>query len=279
MEIRTNAPVEEIVVNDEGEVRGVRLECGEFIDSNLVVSNATPHITFNKLLTPASKAQHINPDLLKTISNFDYSSATTKINVAVSRLPNFSNDDTNIVRPHHEGTIHLGCETMDQLHSAFIDTHVDNKISNLPLIEMTIPSSLDKTITPPDQNQHVVNLFCQYTPFNPNETEEDKQNIKNKMFAVVDKYAPNFSSSVIGKPDILTPLELEKQFSLTGGNIMHGAMGLERLFFSRPTAELADYKVSDIRGLYICGAGCHPGGGVMGAAGRNAARKILTDCG
>lgn len=97
------------------------------------------------------------------------------------------------------------------------------------------------------------------------------------MFAVVDKYAPNFSSSVIGKPDILTPLELEKQFSLTGGNIMHGAMGLERLFFSRPTAELADYKVSDIRGLYICGAGCHPGGGVMGAAGRNAARKILID--
>ena len=174
--------------------------------------------------------------------------------------------------PEHQGTIHLGCETMEQLHHSYLDA-TENRCSKLPLIEMTIPSSIDTTISPP--GQHVINLFCQYTPYSVEGgwTSANKRAFCDDVFDLIERYCPGFKHSVIGEPDILTPVDLEEEFGLTGGSIMHGAMGLERIFFNRPFAEIADYR-TPIRGLYMCGAGMHPGGGVMGAAGRNCARVI-----
>ncbi|KAH9663160.1 Amino oxidase domain-containing protein [Citrus sinensis] len=183
----------------------------------------------------------------------------TKINVAVDKLPQFHcfKSSQLEVGPHHTATVHIGCER--------------------PVMEMTIPSSLDKTISPP--GKHVVSLFTQYTPYKPSDGSwEDptyRESYGQKCFSLIDEYAPGFSSSVIGY-DLLTPPDLEREFGLTGGNIFHGAMGLDSLFLMRPVKGWSGYR-TPVRGLYLCGSGSHPGGGVMGAPGRNAAHVVLQD--
>eukprot|EP00249_Psilotum_nudum_P003363 c16762_g1_i1 orf=431-937(+) len=146
-----------------------------------------------------------------------------------------------------------------------------------PMIEMTIPSVLDSTISPP--GKHVVNLFVQQTPYELKEGSWQDQATRElfveRCFKLIDEYAPGFSSSILGY-DMLTPPDLEKVFGLTGGNIFHGSMGLDGLFLMRPTKRWSGYR-TPIKGLYLCGAGAHPGGGVMGAPGRNAARVVLQD--
>eukprot|EP01018_Ginkgo_biloba_P001423 Gb_31329 [translate_table: standard] len=149
--------------------------------------------------------------------------------------------------------------------------------SRRPLIEMTIPSVLDNTISPP--GKHVINLFIQYTPYKLQEGSWQDSAIRDafahQCFNLIDEYAPNFSSSIIGY-DMLAPPDLEKVFGLTGGNIFHGAMGLDSLFLLRPIKGWSGYR-TPLKGLYLCGAGSHPGGGVMGAPGRNAAHVVLQD--
>lgn len=144
-------------------------------------------------------------------------------------------------------------------------------------MEVTIPSSLDKTISPP--GKHVVSLFTQYTPYKPSDGSwEDptyRESYANRCFNLMDEYAPGFSSSVIGY-DMLAPPDLEREFGLTGGNIFHGAMGLDSLFLMRPVKGWSGHR-TPVRGLYMCGSGSHPGGGVMGAPGRNAAHVVLED--
>nr|POE68204.1 pyridine nucleotide-disulfide oxidoreductase domain-containing protein 2 [Quercus suber] len=165
---------------------------------------------------------------------------------------------------------------MEEIHSACQDS-ANGIPSRRLVIEMTIPSVLDKTISPP--GKHVINLFIQYTPYNPSDGSWGdpayRESFAQKCFALIDEYAPAFSSSVIGY-DMLTPPDLEREIGLTGGNIFHGAMGLDSLFLMRPVKGWSNYR-TPLPGLYLCGSGAHPGGGVMGAPGRNAAQLVLKD--
>ncbi|KAF7130343.1 hypothetical protein RHSIM_Rhsim10G0122600 [Rhododendron simsii] len=203
---------------------------------------------------------------------------TTKINLAVESLPQFrccnlSHPDAG---PQHVGTIHIGSESIEDIELACQDA-VNGLPSRRPIIEMTIPSILDKTLSP--SGKHVINLFIQYTPYKPSEGSwidpAYREFFAQRCFALIDEYAPGFSSSVIGY-DMLTPPDLEREIGLTGGNIFHGAMGLQSLFLLRPLKGWSNYR-TPLQGLYLCGSGAHPGGGVMGAPGRNAAHEVLKD--
>ncbi|XP_026449648.1 pyridine nucleotide-disulfide oxidoreductase domain-containing protein 2-like [Papaver somniferum] len=273
--IITNAEVAQLMINEDSEaVNGVLLKDGTLVHSSTVLSNATPHHTFTELVP-----QNVLPeDFQLAIRNLDYSSGTTKINLAVDRLPQFKccNPCGSEAGPEHMGTIHIGAESMEEIDAACKDA-LNGLSSRRPVIEMTIPSSVDKTISPP--GKHVINLFVQYTPYSPSEGSwgdpKYRQLFANRCFSLIDEYAPGFSSSIIGY-DMLTPPDLEREFGLTGGNIFHGAMGLDSLFLMRPVHGWSDYR-TPVRGLYLCGSGAHPGGGVMGASGRNAAHVVLHD--
>eukprot|EP00850_Spirogloea_muscicola_P021807 SM000262S09886 [mRNA] locus=s262:47966:52629:- [translate_table: standard] len=276
----TNAEVKEIVVEgvdsqgSGGRVTGVLLEDGTEVKAKQVLSNATPHVTFEQKLIPAA----LPAEFRTAIRSIDYTSATTKINVAVDRLPNYKATPTRegTLGPEHMGTIHLGTESISDIHKAYTDA-VKGCASTRPLIEMTIPSALDRTISPP--GKHVINLFVQYTPYKLHEgtwaNTKQKDEFADACFRLVEEYAPGFTSSVVTR-DILTPPDLEQVFGLTGGNIFHGSMGLDSLFLLRPVRGSSDYR-TPVRGLYLCGAGAHPGGGVMGAPGRNAAAGAMRD--
>ncbi|XP_077233340.1 FAD/NAD(P)-binding oxidoreductase family protein isoform X2 [Tasmannia lanceolata] len=273
--ILTNAEVTQVMVNeDSGAVDGVMFADGTQMHSSVVLSNATPYLTFMELVP-----QNVLPeDFVNSIKNSDYSSGTTKINLAVDRLPQFQCCKPTLLEagPQHMGTIHIGAESMEEIDLACRDSW-NGLPSRRPLIEMTIPSALDRTISPP--GKHVINLFIQYTPYKLSEGSwEDpsfRESFAQRCFSLIDEYAPGFSSSIIGY-DMLTPRDLEREFGLTGGNIFHGAMGLDSLFLMRPVKGWSDYR-TPVRGLYLCGSGTHPGGGVMGAPGRNAAHVVLQD--
>ncbi|GJM95071.1 hypothetical protein PR202_ga11767 [Eleusine coracana subsp. coracana] len=267
--------VSHVMVNETtGRVEGVALTDGTEIHSSIVLSNATPYKTFVDLLP----ANVLPENFLCSVKTADYSSATTKINVAVDRLPQFQcckgiNPEGG---PEHMGTIHIGSESMEEIDIAFREAE-SGVSSKRPVIEMTIPSVLDKTISPP--GQHVINLFIQYTPYKLSEGSwqdpDVRKSFAERCFSLIDEYAPGFSSSVVGY-DMLTPPDLEREFGLTGGNIFHGSMGLDSLFLMRPAKGWSDYR-TPVKGLYLCGSGAHPGGGVMGAPGRNAASIVLED--
>ncbi|CAF2073083.1 hypothetical protein HID58_042244 [Brassica napus] len=283
-QIFTNAEVSEVLTEDSSSVKGVLLADGTRVESSVILSNATPYRTFVELVP-----SNVLPEkFVSAIKNSDYSSATTKINMAVDKLPQFqccNNTNHSGPGPEHFGTIHIGAETMDEVHTACHDAE-NGLPSRRPVIEMTIPSTLDNTISPPGTLillflvwKHVINLFIQYTPYKPSDgTWEDpvyREAFAQRCFKLIDEYAPGFSSSVISY-DMLTPPDLEREIGLTGGNIFHGAMGLESLFLMRPVKGWSNYK-SPLKGLYLCGSGAHPGGGVMGAPGRNAALVVLQD--
>ena len=273
----TGVDVSEIVLDGDGAAAGVRLAGGEVVKAKCVLSNATPRVTFEQLLPEAGRAA-MPWDVRARLEATDYTSGTTKINLAVDRLPQFACMPPRTdgePGPEHRGTIHLGCESLAELHRAFTDAE-RGAPSTVPLIEMTIPSALDRTISPP--GKHVVNLFVQYTPYLPAAGAWDaasRRAFLDRVLGVVDAYAPGFSGSIVGEPDVLTPPDLEAEFGLTGGNIFHGAQSLDRLFSLRPSPGAAGYAVAGVPKLFLCGAGAHPGGGVMGAPGRNAARIAM----
>ena len=274
VEIQTEAEVAEIMVNGSTkQTSGVVLANGEEIQADVVLSNATAKVTYLDLVDNT----HLPEDFTSGISNVDYTSPVTKINVAVDRIPNFkaAPSPDGAVLPHHRCTIHLNCENMDEIHTAYLDAQ-QGKPSEQPIIEMCIPSSLDPTISPP--GQHVISLFTQYTPYHLAEGTWDdaaRNAYADKVFNIIEDYASGFKDSVVGR-DILTPPDLERIFNLTGGNIFHGAISLDQLYFMRPVAEYSDTR-SPIKGLYLCGSGAHPGGGVMGAPGYLAANTALAD--
>lgn len=269
VDILTGVGVQQIRV-ENSRVQGVLVDEGKRIDAKCVISNATPRVTFEHLL--ASDA--LPGPFLDAVRHIDYASATTKINLAVSALPQFSGlPATETPGPQHCGTIHIG-NTLDLLEQAYDDAKY-GVASRTPLIEMTIPSVLDKTLAP--EGHHIVQLFVQYTPF---ELRESSWDIEREMFAdrclhEIDRYAPGFSKTVLHR-QVLTPPDLEREFGLTGGNIFHGAMSPAQLLSFRPVPGWADYR-TPIKGLYLCGSGAHPGGGVTGMPGRNAARAVLAD--
>ncbi|XP_046333221.2 pyridine nucleotide-disulfide oxidoreductase domain-containing protein 2-like isoform X1 [Haliotis rufescens] len=254
---------------------GVVLVDGTEIRSRVVLSNATPSVTFLDLVKSTTLPDHLTAQL----KHLDFKSPVTKINVAVDRLPDFLADPNihdNTVMPHHRCTIHINCEDSRLITDAYLQCQA-GQMPTCPVIEMVIPSSLDPTLAPP--GSHVVLLFTQYTPYTLAGDRPWDDTTRNQyadiVFDSIEKYAPGFKKSVIGQ-DILTPPDLEEIFGLTGGNIFHGAMSLDQLFLSRPIPALCNYRCP-IRGLYLCGSGAHPGGGVMGSPGRLAAQTVLAD--
>jgi phytoene dehydrogenase-like protein len=268
VEIRCGAQVEEIVV-ENGRAAGVRMAGGELIAAKQVASNATAQVTFQKLLRPDA----LPADFSRAVRRIDYSSAAVKINLAVSELPRFAcmPDRGGAVGPEHRGTIHINA-LPGQIERAYEDAR-RGMPSEHPVIEMVIPSSVDTTLAP--AGHHIVNLFVQYAPYAPERGtwDELRDAFADRCIAEVSRHAPGFAASVLHR-EILAPPDLERRFGLTGGNIFQGAMPLHQLFSFRPVPGWSDYA-SPVEGLFLCGAAAHPGGGVMGACGRNAAQAML----
>jgi phytoene dehydrogenase-like protein len=269
-EIRTNAPVARIVSQD-GKATGVVLVDGTELAAGRVISNADANVTFLKLMEP----KQLPHEFVGSVRAIDYSAASLKINVALSELPDFKACAGTAPGPQHRGTIHIS-PTLDYIEHAF-DEAKYGRPSSSPILECTIPSVVDPTVAPP--GKHLMSMFVQYAPTKLRDGSWDnvKDSFADRCFEILNDYAPNFRRSVLHR-QILSPLDLECTYGLTGGNIFQGAMNLGQLFFLRPVAGWANYR-TPIRGLYLCGAAAHPGGGVMGACGYNAAREILKDAG
>jgi phytoene dehydrogenase-like protein len=269
-EIRCNAPVSRIVVHG-GRTQGVVLDDGTEIPARRVVSNADCRVTFEKLLDP----RELPEDFLQAVRRIDYASASLKINVALSELPDFTAFPGRDPGPQHRGTIHI-CPNLDYMERAYDDAKYGQP-SQSPILECTLASAVDPTVAPP--GKHLMSMFVQYAPYQLRGAGWDdvKEEFADRCLELLAGYAPNIRHAVIDR-QVLTPLDLERRFGLTGGNIFQGAMTLGQLFFLRPVPGWANYR-TPIRGLYLCGAATHPGGGVMGACGYNAAREILRDRG
>lgn len=266
VDIRCNADVTQIVVKDD-RARGVVLKDGADFSARVVASNADAHVTFHKLLD----SKLLPAAFAAAVDRISYDSASLKINVALAELPDFKAVPGVQAGPHHRGTIHI-CPDQDYIERAFDDAKYGIP-SKQPILECTIPSVVDPSVAPP--GRHLMSMFIQYAPYKLRGAtwDELREPFADRCFDLLNKYAPNFKRSVLAR-QVLTPLDLERTFNLTGGNIFQGAMPLHQLFAFRPVPGYADYR-TPIRGLYLCGAAAHPGGGVMGAAGANAARAIL----
>jgi phytoene dehydrogenase-like protein len=270
-EIRTSSEVTRILVNG-GQAAGVVLKDGTEIKARRVASGADANVTFLKLL----QGSDLPPEFVDAVRHIDYSSASLKINISLSELPDFKALPGTEPGPQHRGTIHIS-PTMEYIERAY-DNAKYGCPSECPIIEATIPSVLDDTLAP--AGKHVMSMFTQYFPYKLAaglSLQDEKEKYAERCFDLMNEYAPNFRRSVIGR-QVLAPTDLEKRFGLTGGNIMQGTMSLSSLSFMRPVPGYADYR-TPVRGLYMCGAATHPGGGVMGACGYNAAREILRDIG
>ncbi len=269
VEIRTESPVERIEVEGD-RVTGVVVK-GQRIAARRVASSLDAHQTFRRLLPDDTLPEGFQ----RAVDRIDYSSASAKINLAVSELPDFlCCPDHDSVGPQHRGTIHIGtgCEYLE---SAFNDAR-QGHLSSRPIVEMTIPTSVDSTLAPP--GHHILSLFVQYAPYHLTEgawDESTKRTLYDRCLAEIARHAPNVPDSILHH-QILSPVDLERTFGLTGGNIFQGAMPLHQLFNLRPVAGWSDYR-TPVDGLYLCGSATHPGGGVMGACGRNAAREMQRD--
>jgi phytoene dehydrogenase-like protein len=233
-----------------------------------VASGVDCHLTFEKLLDP----EVLPPAFREAVARISYSSASCKINVALERLPSFTALPGHDPGPQHFGTVHL-CPDQDFIERGYDDAKY-GAFSREPVVECTMPSSLDSTVAPP--GKHLMSMFTQYAPYTLKDgpwTDVLRNEYADRCFDVVERYAPGFKASVIDR-QILTPVDLEEKFGLTGGSIFQGAMPLHQLFAFRPVPGFAGYSMP-VRGLYLCGAAAHPGGGVMGASGWNAARVML----
>jgi phytoene dehydrogenase-like protein len=268
VDVRTEAEVTKILTAN-GRVTGVVLKDGEEYRARAVASGVDCRLTFQHLLDPAE----LPPAFNDAVGRISYASASCKINVALDRLPSFTALPGHEAGPQHRGTIHL-CPNQDFIERAYDDAKY-GKMSAEPVVECTIPSSLDSTVAPP--GKHVMSMFTQYAPYELADgpwTDALRDEYADRCFAIVERYAPGFTNSVIAR-QVLTPVDLEATFGLTGGNIFQGAMPLHQLFAMRPVPGFAGYR-TPIKGLYLCGSAAHPGGGVMGAPGWNAARVMLS---
>ncbi len=267
VEITTNAPVARVLV-DGGRAAGVSLESGEQIFGRAVVANIGPSLLYERLIDPAE----LRPDFRRRIAGYKTGSGTFRMNVALSALPRF----TCLPEPgeHHRSGIIIA-PTLDYMDHAFADARAHGW-SKAPIVEMLIPSTVDDNLAPP--GHHVASLFCQqFAPELPDGRSWDdaRETAADTVTDTIEAYAPGFGASVLGR-QILSPLDLERTFGLAGGDIFHGRMSLDQLWAARPILGHADYR-GPIKSLYMCGAGTHPGGGVSGAPGHNAAREILAD--
>jgi phytoene dehydrogenase-like protein len=266
-EIELEAGVREVIV-ENGRAVGVILDDGRAIRARYVASNVNPKLLYTRLVPQDALA----PEFLERIGRWRNGSGTFRINVALNALPSFT------ALPGAGDHLTAGiiiAPSLGYMDRAWLDARAHGW-SREPIVEVLIPSTLDDSLAP--EGQHVASLFCQHVaPELPDgrSWDDHREEVADLMIATVDNYAPGFASSVIGR-QILSPLDLERQFGLLGGDIFHGALTLNQLFSARPMLGHADYR-GPLRGLYHCGSGAHPGGGVTGAPGHNAARVILRD--
>jgi phytoene dehydrogenase-like protein len=267
VEIRTNAAVERILVRD-GRTEGVVLAGGDEIQARIVASNVDPRRTFLGLIDERS----LPSDFLTSIRRFRSEGTSAKVNLALNGLPSFK-ALPGAPGPQHKATMHI-CPSVDYIERAWDDAKYGVP-SRSPLLELTCPTMYDPSLAP--AGKHIMGIFLQYAPYTLREGTWDDHRDKflNRVLDMVEEYAPGFRS-LIDHAQMLTPLDLERRFGITGGNIFHGEMTLDQMFVMRPVAGWARYA-TPIRGLYLCGSGTHPGGGVMGAPGYNAAKAILAD--
>ena len=267
VEISVEAPVGSVLVDGERAV-GVRLESGEEVMGGAIIANVGPRLLYERMIQP----EDLPADFLKRVRGFKTGSGTFRMNVALSALPDFS--CLPGAGEHHQSGIIIA-PTMDYMDHAFTDARREGW-SREPIVEMLIPSTIDDSLAP--RGAHVASLFCQqFAPVLPDgrSWDEKREAAADHVIATVDAYAPGFAQSVIAR-DILSPLDLERKFGLVGGDIMHGNMTLDQLWAARPVLGHGAYR-GPVKGLYMCGAGTHPGGGVTGAPGHNAARAVLKD--
>ncbi len=269
--IRTNVPVREVLVRD-GRAAGLVLDGGETIQARMIAANVGPKLLFRDLIPEGA----IDPALRRRFLAIRTGSGTFRMNVALSELPDFRCQPGTIQQDHHASGIIIG-SSMRYMDQAYLDARREGW-SRHPVVEMLIPSTLDETLAP--AGSHVASLFVQHVaPQLPDgrswENPEEKARFADVVIDTVTAHAPNFRASVIGR-QVLSPLDLERRFGLVDGDIFHGALGLDQLFSTRPVMGYANYRLP-LSGLYLCGSGAHPGGGVTGVPGHNAAREILAD--
>jgi phytoene dehydrogenase-like protein len=266
-EIRTSAEVQQILVKD-GAVRGIVLADGEEIPLKAVVSNADPRRTLLRLVDPV----HFAPGFLVKMQHYRCQGVVAKINLALVELPRFTglNDAASSAL---SGRIHLGPE-IDYLERAF-DASKYGNFSEHPYLEVTIPTISDPSLAPP--GRHVMSVFMQFAPYRlrNNDWSCRREALADTVLKTLAEYAPNLSGLVLGR-QVVTPEDIEETYGLTGGHLFHGELALDQLFTMRPLLGWARYR-TPVRGLYLCGSGTHPGIGVTGASGFNAAREILKD--
>jgi phytoene dehydrogenase-like protein len=269
VEIETDAPVREVLL-DKGRAAGVVLASGRVIRAAAVAANVDP----KRLYTALVPAEALDKAFLRRMRAWRCGSGTFRMNVALSQLPSFAARPGHAAQDHHTAGIILA-PSLAYMDRAYCDARVLGW-SRAPIIEMVIPSTLDDTLAP--AGAHVASLFCQHVaPDLPDGSSwnDHRDQVADLMIETVERFAPGFKASIVGR-QALTPLDLEQVFGLTGGDIFHGALTLDQLFWARPALGYADYR-SPLKGLYHCGSGAHPGGGVTGAPGHNAARAIIED--
>jgi phytoene dehydrogenase-like protein len=269
VQIATDAPVARIQVR-QGTACGVVLQDGREFGARCVVGNVNPKLLYLDMLEPGV----LDRDFAMRMQKWKCGSATLRMNVALSELPDFSSLPGTHPQPHHNAGI-IFAPSLAYMDRAHADARRDGW-SREPIVEMLIPSTVDDTLAP--RGAHVASLFCQH--FNPDlgaagTWDEHREQAADAVIDTVTRHAPNFKRSILGRM-VLTPLDLERKFGLVGGDIFHGALSLDQLYSARPVLGYADYR-SPVRGLYLCGSGAHPGGGVTGLPGHNAAREILRD--
>ena len=269
VEISLEAPVDTVLV-DGGKAAGVRLEGGEEIAAATVAANVGPALLFRRMVDRS----HLPENFARRIDGYKTGSGTFRMNVALSELPDFTVLPGKEKAEHHTAGIIIA-PGMDYMDRAYEDAR-RHGWSAKPIVEMKLPTTVDDSLAPP--GQHIASLFCQqFAPELPNgKTWDDcREEVADHIVATVNEHAPNFKASIIAR-QIHSPLDLERKFGLVGGDIFHGTMGLDQLWAARPVLGHGDYR-SPIKGLYMCGSGTHPGGGVTGAPGHNAAHEILRD--
>ncbi len=267
VEISTEAGVANVMTRD-GSAYGVLLEDGSEILAKQLVSNLNPKLLFRKLLN----AEQVPAEFGQRVAAYKCGSGTFRMNVALRELPRFN--CLPEPGPHHSSGI-IMAPSLQYMEQAYFDARTAGWSKN-PIVEILIPSTVDDTLAP--KGQHVASLFCQHVaPQLPDgkSWDDHREEVADVMIATVNKFAPNFASSVIAR-QIHSPLDLERKFGLIGGDIFHGALSLDQLFSARPVLGYGNYR-TPIKGLYQCGSGTHPGGGVTGIPGHNAAREILRD--
>jgi phytoene dehydrogenase-like protein len=268
VEIETGAAVRNVIVQNDGSCGGVVLEDGRAIRARAIGASVNPKLLYTAMIPPDA----LDPDFLRRMRGWRCGSGTFRINVALSKLPSFTALPGREPAPHHTAGIILG-PSLSYMDRAYHDAR-SLGWSREPIIEMVIPSTLDDSLAP--RGAHVASLFCQHVaPQLAGGWDDHRETVADLMIDTVDRYAPGFKASVIGR-QALSPLDLERTFGLIGGDIFHGALSLDQLFWARPALGYADYR-GPLKGLYHCGSGAHPGGGVTGAPGHNAAQAIIAD--